>query len=335
MPRNKTPLLIAGLLLAGCQFGKKSVFVDVDRALLAEEIPGAYVTPAPTIPPPVGSTSLTLPGLPAETVKLHSNAQRVQEIQRVIERNRRQAQGAIARGLRNAYYRDIKQTENTRIAALIPEQRESFEKAIGSLSPAFQAYATKRGQLITDLSLIAGFPDADPRSQRPPSGNNPLAKKDFERAKELRAELSALDKEYEGKLSAVFATLQTQNSAALEAVRVEMQQLREAADARARAEAAKQINAEQEQIRSVLEGQSVVSFPAEPQKTVTIAGSSPPAKSPEVNVPGKEEMRKRLRAAIESDVKIWAALKDYRVASSGADATAEFIRWRKTHLNLR
>jgi hypothetical protein len=309
----------------------------MDRVLTLERIPNVRIIPGASAPPAFAGSSLTLPALPAETYRLSSDKQRIREVQDVIRKSRENALTEISTQLRDTYLKDVQRSEQEEIAKLGPQEQAAFQHAMEGANAVFEEYARKRGPLLAKLSLFAGFPDVDPASQKQPPRSNRAVFNEFQEAKTLRAQLAELDRSYQQQASSLFGQARSEYAAGVQRVTLQFQRMRATADERARREAQAEVSKEQAQLTSAL-GDKTVSFPAQRGRTVTVEGSKPPAAPPAVDVPGRQDMLQRLKGAEQSDLKIWAGLKGYVISSErgGArDATAEFVKWRQSHLALR
>jgi exonuclease VII large subunit len=292
----------------------------------------------PQAPPALAPASLILPPLPEQVVDVGDNQTRLRQVQEVIARNREQALRQIANRLRESYLQEIRRLERERLAELEPEARAAIEAALARLREIFIAYADERGPLLIRLSLIVGFPDPDPESRVRPTVDTPLARLRFAEAVEFRTQIANLDAQYEASVQRLFTDVADTQAIDVARIRAEIAEMQARADERAREEAFRQVQLEQEQIRSVLADQSAMVVPADPGAAVTIPGSDPPVPPPAVPTPGRAETLARFREAVENDLQIWAAVRGYTLTTRGAagrDATSEFIEWRTTRLGGR
>ena len=329
MPRSRSLLLVL-VLTAGCSSEQQAVFVDLESVVAAESLPVPPNIAAPQQPGTFEGSTLTLPPLKARTLRLEDTQQRINRVQDVIRKAREQAYRELSARLRETYLNEIKQIETERLGSLEGPYREAIAAVLSRIRSQFEAYAEKRGPKVVKLALLAGFPDSDPQSQRPPPQDKKWPYHDFLEAKQLRAEIAALDKEYELGLQAVLDEPDAAKAEEITKIRVQIEQMRADADRRAQEEAAKQVQREQEELRSALADKREVTLPAIPGRTVKVPGSDPVTAPPKVEALGVDELRKRLRATIQSDLTIWAGQRDYKLVKKGAgtDATKEFIEWR-------
>ena len=295
----------------------------------------------PTIPvttPTFAGSTLTLPALPSTIYTHSSDKERIKEVQDVLQRTREAAFRLIAARLRDTYISNIKQAEAKELEKLSPSDQSAYATAYSQTNALFKTYADERGKLLVELSLLAGFPDLDPLSQRTaPKGNNAVAHR-YDKAKELRTQLNTLDENYRTKANAFYASAQTAIAASLQRVHEQTKAAEAEADARAIAEAQQEVKREQAHLTSVLAEKGTVAFPAEPGRTVTVQASQKPSPPPTVSVPGKADIIERLKLEELSDLKIWAGINGYVISSDRRgvrDETAAFMAWRKQHLVSR
>jgi hypothetical protein len=328
--------LILGL--AGCVSKGQAVYVDLEQVIRKESLPTFSSIPTPTPSPGFGSSTVTFPARPPSSFSLGKDQERIADVQRTLQENRAALTQDIRAHLAATYTAHIQhQIEAER--ATIPEQmRPRYDENQSKIDLMFQDYAHRRGPLIARLALLAGYPDPDPQSQRKPPPNVPAIYRRYTEAASLRKQISQMDQEYTSQVAGMYAGLAAQEQSSYAKIDAERKRLLLEAEQQAMTKAAQEVHQKQAPLQSALKNKAVVSFPAEPGVAVTVQGAAKPPAAPTVQVPGQSEMTQRLREAEASDLKVWAALNRYVISSDrrGArDATAEFIRWRRTHLALR
>ena len=337
MPKNSPNAFVWVLILGavGCGSKQPAVFVDLSQVAASETLPSAPQTPRPQSTPGIGASSLTLPAMPASAFRLGSDKARIQQVENVLLKSRQEAFIQIEQSLRTSYQAAIQHERGLALEKLSPENQAAFDEAYGSYMNAFNDYAKNRAKLVVKLALVAGFPDLDPNSEDVPPKAAFIANLRFQKAKPLREGVAKLDKQFRSDRDAIYAKVQAEAAQRIQTVNQEFDAQIAQADAKAQADANAEVGKEQEKLQAVLEDTTVVAFPPEPGRTVTVEGTSPPAAPPTVGDPGKEELERRMRAADLSDLKIWAALRGYVISSDRRGArngTAEFIQWKKSHL---
>ncbi len=251
-----------------------------------------------------------------------------------MAQSREQAFDQIASSLKDSYRAQIEHDRQVAVANLQPSEVAGLAEANKQYSAAFDSWANKRAPLVVKLALLATFPDPDPQSLKIPPRDAPLDILRYKQAKPLREQIAALDEGLRRKAT-IFANASSEAAQRLQALNGDFDAKIAQADAKANEEAGAEVTKEQEQLKAVLADKSVVEFPAEPGRTVTIQPTAPPAAPPAVEVPGKAEMQEHMLAADVSDLKIWAALRGYVISSNRRgvkDATDEFLEWKKSHL---
>jgi hypothetical protein len=325
-------------LLAGCVSKQQAVYVDLATVTQADTILDIRVPTTAAGTPSFAGSTLSLPALPSTIYTHGSDKERIKEVQDVLQRSRETAFRQIATNLRDTYISSIRQAEAKELEKLSPSDQTAYTNAFSQTNALFRTYADQRGKLLVELSLLAGFPDLDPQSQRTaPKGNNAVAHR-FEKAKGLRGQLNALDADYRGKATAYYTAAKGEIAASLLRVQEQTKQAEAAADARAISEAQQEVKREQAHLTSVLAEKGTVAFPAEPGRTVTVQTSQKPAPPPTVSVAGKADILERLKIEEQSDLKIWAGINGYVISSDRRgvrDETAAFMAWRKQHLVSR
>lgn len=326
--------LTAASIVAGCTRARPVVYVDLSKAVSARAITPVAVVPNPIVPPAFQPSTLSLPALPATTYQLGSDQGRVKQVQDILAKNREQAIEQIGAGLRETYLRDVRHTQAQELAKLGPQLQQANAAALAENYRIFSAYAIKRGPLVAELALLAGFPDTDPTSQKTPPRRPSLLQR-FNRAKELRTQIASLDADYQKQKGELYVKVGLDAQVALKKINDEIAQLTAQADERARTEALQEVSREQAQLTAVLADKGAVSFPAEPGRSVTVQGTQKRPPVPVVDVPGAAAVKAQELEAAKSDLQVWAAVRGYVISSDrthARDATAEFIAWRKTAL---
>lgn len=337
MPKNRTRaillVLIAGTV--GCKTKQPAVFVDLNRVLATEHLPSVPLTPKPQPTAGIPASVLSFPSVPASAFSLGTDRDRIQQVENVLALSREQAFNQIVSSLKDSYRAEIEHDRQIALVNLRPAEAAGLSEANKQYSEAFSAWADKRAPLVVKLALLATFPDPDPQSLKVPPKDAPLDVLRYKQAKPLREQIAALDKNFYAQKAAIFAQASSKAAQREQTVNSDFDAKIAQADVKANREADAEVIKEQEQLKAVLADKSVVEFPAEPGRTVTIQPTPAPVAPPSVDVPGKAELEDRLRSADASDLKIWAALKGYVISSNRRgvrDATDEFLEWKKSHL---
>lgn len=326
-------ILILGAV--SCASKQPTVFVDLEQVAASDNLPLSPQTPRPPAAPGISPSTLSFPALPATAFRLGSDKARVRQVENILAKSRQEAYAQIASSLKQSYRTAIDHDRQLALESLQPTDRGTFGAAYSKFMEAFNAYAESRSHLVVKLALYASFPDPDPTSQDAPPKAAFYANLRFQRAKPLRDQIAKLDKQFRADRNVIYANAQSEIAERLRTVNADFDAQIARADAKAEADANAEVSKEQEQLQAVLEDTSVVAFPQEPGRTVTVKGTPPPASPPTIEEPGKAELLRRMRAADLSDLKIWAALRGYVISSdrgNARNATAEFIQWKKSHL---
>jgi hypothetical protein len=334
MHRNSLGVLgLVFILVAGCAPKQPLVYVDLNQVFAVERLPKAIETVRPQQPPGIPASTLTFPALPATAFRLGSDKARIAQVQQVLEQSRREALTMIAASLRESYEAGIRTARDERLASEAPGGEARFAEANQEGQKLFETYAAKRAPLMMTLAVKASFPDVDPRSQNPPPSEAVFATIKFRQAKALREKIAKLDADFRSQRTAVYAAMEEQYRAKIDAINKDFDSQIAAADAKAEAEANAEVSKAQEKLKAVLEDKSVIAFPPEPGRTVTVAGTQAPTAPPTVTEPGRAEVEQRMREAEVSDLKVWAALRGYVISSDRRNArnvTSEFIQWKNS-----
>lgn len=317
------------LMAAGC--GPTPSFVYVDERVAARALAGEDDEPAlprtPPAPPPVLSEAIDLPGSPPRSIGFKDFAERNALVRNTIEANRREAIAALAARLRDAYHLEIKRAEAEARLALRGERSLEYDLAIVRVLSAFERWADRRAPLICGIALTAGFPDPDASSSRSLDPDATRRQRmDFERARQYRELLRAVDQEYFGQRDEILATVEDRFAQKLLALTAQTIEAFQQADERAAEEARDQIlsGAADAEIQLV---SATVDRPAEEPIAVDV---------PSVAFPRSWEPLSAETPSAQDDLgallKVWAATNGYKPTTDpkkGRDATEEFIAWVK------
>ncbi|MGV3614103.1 MAG: hypothetical protein ACO1SV_02105 [Fimbriimonas sp.] len=315
---------------AGCAPGPTPVHVDLNR-LLAASTPKE--PPAPELPQPPrsrGALTTTIKGLPADFLQDPSEAKE-SDVAKSIETQQRKARSDLERRLRAVYADQVRQFDLAVRRELEGARPAAYDEANRRIRALFEAYADRRVPRAYRLYDIVGFPDPNPESKPPrrPLGN--VAQRLFDEAKELRAQLAAIEAEYDRDKNAILKDAADSLSGKEVEALARIRELADRLERQAAAEALKQVRTSVKDLGLQLTNAQPLSLPATPDRTVTIPAEpplSPPPQVPSGGIPsGREDRRQRM----ERELKIWLGVNRYRLDPAGTDRTAEFQRWRESH----
>lgn len=329
--RFSTIGLIPFLLLAGCSQSRvQPVFVDIDRILQVETIVSSSVNPTPPAPHSQ-PTNGTLSAEAERTVAGANTLVRRKQIEELIASNRRDAEADLADRLRRAYLNEVELAEADLLEKHSLVSKEKLAAALGAFRPIFDDYAIKRSPKIVRLSMIAGFPDGDPKSTKKRIGVI-RAVQFAEEARILREQLAEIEREFQFAASAFLETVDKSLSEALIAIRLDIEGRRLAADARAKKEAAELVLKQTASLDDVAMDQTPMHFAPSAQQTPRIqAQPADPATLP--GPLGSSDVKMKKRRALELEAEVWAATSGFKLSTSrtAPERTSEFLTWRQKH----
>ena len=336
-PKSKIQNLKSVLVLlavVGCAPGPKPVYVDVD-AILREDVPKRE-TPIQLPQPPASMPGMAFSIRAQPERVVHDQGDKIRTSIEQIEKSQKDAIQALNTRLRALYATEITRFARVRLAKVYQSRADAYDDVNGAIWKAFQAYGHNRGPLMAALAVDVGWPDPNPTSKGDPSNRNIAQKKTYERDKQLRADISALDAAFATQMKGLMAQVQAKSDADLEAAEAAIEAFREELNKKADAEAARQVRATPKQLDIQLAGARTTVLPAIPARTVLIAPSSPNSPAPQVPSSGIGNGSEDRRKMVEQELRSWLGLNRLTLARPDKgvpDVTKEFRAWRKTLLS--
>lgn len=336
------PLAVLGtgiFLLAGCGHPTTTVWVDLDRVMIDQ--PEAVSSPpsVPKAPGPVPAETFTLPGRTPEILAGPTTPGERRTVA-VTEEDQRRQLDSLRRRLEAIYARqtDIYAAEQTRLMG--DPELKAFQSVVQpKLRAAFQAYADKRTPLVVRLVNLSGFPDTNPRSLPPPAaivgknGKTTVNQRFWLEANDVRAQIAALDAEYDKTASELIAEVRRLGAADRLALLKKIQQFRNEMNERAIAEAASPLEAGRPIVTLSIQAEPAVVLPATAPKTLTVPGVPTASPAPKVDSQEARNTPVETRDLLQRQLGIWLALHDRVLARAPErgvpDVTREFESWRR------
>lgn len=320
------------LLSVGCAPApqRETVFVDlgaVDRAF-PEPAPVRFV--GQEDPPPIPGLKIDIPPLPPTTLSSPKGKDEVQ-IRASIEAARQKAQRQLQNRLRDVYFEELDRQQEEAIAGLNPALAAEADKARQKQLELFHKYADDKGFRLARLTLLAGFPDPDPKSLNP-KPEFAIAKRFREEADRIRKELVKIDADYDAAVRQIFSELQGSHDQTLTNLKAKFVEAKGAAEEKAKAEATRQMARLNRAFGQTLAEEREVSVPGQPGKTLQAPTIDVRAQLPKIHPDPAPFDRK---GAIRNQLTIWEAVKGYRIVTSSGgsrDGTSEFLEWLRSHL---
>ncbi len=333
MQRNREWILLAALVLGGCTKQSPSVFVDLQTVLASDSRPAAPAQVQGIAPKPLTAPAMSMPPL-SEEVILGESASSVKSADVLIRRNRIKAYRELEARLREVYVAEVQRAEQDQVDALAPAKTAAAEAARVKLRTIFEDYAVQRGPLVTRIALIAGFPDPDPHSRRPPVEDSPVVQKRLDEAKSLRAQIAELDTAYSATVASLLAGVDKESDADLTRIKAGMELARTQAEQKAKVDAAKQARSIESSIGPSLASEGDTVLPAVPGRSIPGRSVATKALQPQVSPVAISNDEVARMQQLQDELAIWLAINGYRQAESRKDApdrTSVFIEWRKSH----
>ncbi len=229
--------------------------------------------------------------------------------------------------LTEVYGREADRFARAQLRLLGNPYRTATEASYPAYRKAFEAYAARRVVPSARLAYIVGPRDPNPKDDPvDPKDLTPLARLLAKRASGARAELKALDEEFEATTAAFLAEIDAKGDAAKADVLAKIAKARDALNRQAVAEALTPIGPRGESaIRLSLARAGFARVPAVAARSLTLPPVPPPPPAPRVESP---KALADARARLLGEARIWAAGAGLRLDPKGRDATSEFIRWK-------
>jgi hypothetical protein len=325
---------MACLGLAGCPRQANLVFVDVQQVVLLDHRETPAVEPIPEPPDPLPALSARLPALERRVVGTGVTQERLQEARQVIRENQRQAYQDLLRAFQRAATREGERLAAQMLLELEPIRLELREQTAERIRSAFEQYAEQKGPLLARLAALVGFPDPDPQSLRQSTEVRYFPPR-HEEAREVRAQLAAVEKKYDAMVAQIMADIQAQFDVDLTRVQAQIEQMRQDLHQQAVAEATRQVQRAQEELTATLVQREIIVVPPEPARIVEIPAGQRPERVPTLAPQIEAEPGWGPAEIVESDLEIYLAVNGYIRSTTrrGArDVTAEFIEWRRARV---
>ena len=330
MPRSRVALyIVLAALGAGCQeTAHKRVYVDVEAVLASYRASPLPSRPTPKPPGGLPATTLSVPAVSPRTIIVQAASD--QKAQALLEANRKKSVRELTRLVAQRYVREVDRAGAERIRALAPGRRAAYEDAQKAVRAEFETYADKRGAKVVRLTSLVGFPDPNPLSLTP---TTPVPKYVLDRLAEaaaLRTEIAALEAEYERRVGEILAGVAKQYDIDLTQARLEIEQDREAAIAKAEKEALNDANAAYKALSPLLISSMKVDLRGQPAQSVTLPAVKPPMAAPQIREQTLNAAQRR--KILEDQLHIWISTNGYELSKSAdgvEDVTAQFVKWRE------
>lgn len=330
-------VLALSVALAGCKKGIQPVSVDRDQVLKIEVAREANLALRAAIltaeRPPVrtGGATVVTPTLSAHDVQTMARSQDLLRAQ--IQEEYSRARRALTARLLKFYESDLRQfTLNLRTQNDVDRQ-DLDKNFLSEIRQLFETTAAKRAPKVIRLSFIAGYPDDNPDSEPLPADTIYDRKRWEDEAKQLRADIAAIDKEFESASSLLSARYTEQVDAIKDQTAAEIKRYQRELNSRAETEAAAQVKSFKGLVVLKLSAATSTSYPQLSSITQSSPGVRGLPKPPTIDYSVLNLDKGWIEATVDADLKTWALLKNYSLIKPGkgiTDRTEEFIRWRRT-----
>lgn len=332
--RRNSSLLVLAILLSGCASPQpESVYVDLDRAVLAARGPETRGTPLPQPPAPSPALTVDQPGLSAITSR-DLTRDRLEAAKRLIAENRRTSIQALSAMLMRVYLAEAEDQKAVEERGSQPARAAIVDQAFADLRTLFEAYGEQRGPPLAHLNVLARTKHIDLEPQPIPETADGIRQRLIGLANDEREFIRGLDAEYDAAADALLARARKDIADALAALDAADTARRRGASAKATREAESKAAETQSQLEVQLTQLVPSTFPAIPPHRATVAGTAPLPPAPvDVSKPlfGSLEQRRHL---LDQEIDIWIRTTGRRrsmQARGVRDATELFLQWRSAH----
>lgn len=310
---------MTGLVLTGCGQSRPDSVVYVDLPSLLQAAPTVKPGATPSPPSGIPGQSLTLPALPARSIRDQSRPQ-IEAAAESLSADRRAAYRTLLARLTNEAQDRIQREEALRLEQLQPQRAQIDAEETAKRRVLFDAYAAKRGPLLIRENELAATA----------AGTYRMRGTSVADLKEVRAQIAALDAQFNKEVSGLDAEAQRRYDAAVTAVKAETSRLITEAQAQAQKDARQQIGQVSAEIKTKTLGDLDRTLPATPAKSATLPATAGPAAAPKPQFQSPLSSQQDRMALLQQRVEIWARTSGYRLSSNpkdGRDATSEFRTW--------
>ena len=316
-------------MTAGCAKAiHPQVWVDLDRVLRDTQRSAAQPVPMPKSPPPIKAETFVLDGRSSEEMA-GSASPALEHPLRDVTEIQQQALKQLLRRLQVVYRRQADLYEQEQQRLLGDPDRAQFQKILPELRIAFAAYANNRMPLAARLAFLAGFPDPNPKGDPPPANLRPVPKQRWLAANAVRVQVTALDRQYDAKATALIANAASLAAADRISLLNRVEEYRQQMNDRAMKEAVDPLEGGEAPVTLKLSGSAPVRLPARPPITVTLPGSPAMPPLPQVGSNGTVGVSNRLM--VSRQLEIWLAQSgktlSERPGRDTPDVTQEFEDW--------
>jgi hypothetical protein len=328
---RKSRLAPAAVLLLGLgchQATHRRVFVDFEAVLASYSASPLPSRPVPHPPSGLPAKTLSIPAVAPRSIVVEGAS--ATQANALLEQNRKTAVRELTKLLAERYVREVERAGQTRIHALEPAKRKAYEEAQSAIRTEFDAYAQKRGGKLAELTSLVGFPDPNPLSLPPTVQVPKFVQTRLDRAAQLRKDIAGLDDDYQNRVASILAAAEKQYDVSLTEARLQIEEDRAAAFARAEQEATAEAAKSYKSLAPLIMGGSRVDLPGRPAQSVTLPAIPVPRPAP--NVRERTLTLDQRRTILKDQLDMWIAVNGYELSTSSdgvPNVTPDFIKWRK------
>lgn len=305
--------------------GPEHVWVDLSRVPSSVAGGGAGGVQVPSAS--VGPEASQIAAQGSRELYLGETAPRVQASLQKLRENRQRAVAELRGNVEAEYLAAVHREFDQRSESLSTVQEGRIEAALKRSFDEFIVHAEKRGPVQWKLAAKAGYPDKSAEATEYERRRNRVFAKNVEQVAELRSQLIEMDLEFERMRLAGQDTLKKLGKEEQDSL------------AKALTEAERQAKAKaDQQVEKLLKDQPIAgttSFLPNRHQTAAVEGSetklSPVRQSYPV-VPAPQSRPQADKQMLEGQLKAWASSHNYVIVKTrreGADATNEFLAWRR------
>jgi hypothetical protein len=321
-------LFFLSFVLVGCSHQQELVFVDLSSISLSEAKPTSVTNVASSGLATAQGTK-TIPGEP-EVVIENLKADEKAAIRLEVEKETNDAVETISRHLHDYYSREIDDFYKAQFAKLQPFKQSLTEKYLTDIRAIFEKSATKRGPLLTRLTLLTEFPPSEKLIPIDEKESPSPGEKRRKEIRELQKSLIEIDFDYETAIASLVAKNSATVDQETERIFAVIAAKQSEIDQRALAEATKLVRRFSNVLSQRIFSRYTFLLKEIPTKTINFPKMPVQSGVPRVTF-DRNQLSRNERVELSKELEAFLSLNHYQraAASDGAkDVTKEFIEWR-------
>lgn len=318
---------IVVLALAGtsCRPESRTVSINFERILSAVPAAARSAIRTPN-EPALGSVKLAVKPIAASSIRDPSNVQPV-DLRRQIAEEQESLRKRLEARLRAVYAKQLVRFEESIRREAAADAQVSVLAFEARLYLALLDLAKRRSGPMARIALIEGYPDPNPKSVAPPTAMTPVQKIRFDDMVHQRALIESADAQYAKEVAVITAELSEQEKQLAEKIAKRLKAFKDELDAKAVSEAAAEVRSSPRELGLELTDAPALRIPARAAESIEFAASGAPRPPSQVTSSLDAEESQLRRRAVGRMLATWLAIRNFRLAPNGRDATDEFLGW--------